>query len=168
MTSNATQGILLARERLKTATPLARDCGRLCAAACCQADETGAGGMLLYPGEAALYAQPPVWARVSTATIPGMESSAVMLTCDGDCDRAERPFACRLFPLVPLTDGEGYRLSLDARAWPVCPLMPQGMKALSPAFISAADSAIAILWQDADHRQFLRAQSELALQFTRL
>ena len=46
--------VLRARMLLDALTPLKTDCGRLCGGACCQGDETT--GMLLFPGEDALYA----------------------------------------------------------------------------------------------------------------
>ena len=36
-------------------TPMLTDCGLMCGAACCQPDEDGQGGMLLFPGEEGLY-----------------------------------------------------------------------------------------------------------------
>ena len=56
-----------AREMLEKVTPLKGDCGRVCGAACCRPDETGRGGMLLFPGEEALYAPWPDWARLEEA-----------------------------------------------------------------------------------------------------
>ena len=49
------QALRKARALLEGETPLNRDCGGLCGAACCQPDEDGLGGMLLFPGEAAFY-----------------------------------------------------------------------------------------------------------------
>ena len=40
-----------AREKLKDVTPLKRDCGRVCGAACCRSPEGEETGMLLFPGE---------------------------------------------------------------------------------------------------------------------
>ena len=45
--------VLTARALLSNLTPLKSDCGRLCGGACCQGDD--ATGMLLFPGEEALY-----------------------------------------------------------------------------------------------------------------
>ena len=45
--------VLRAHALLDALTPLKTDCGRLCDGACCQGDETT--GMLLFPGEDALY-----------------------------------------------------------------------------------------------------------------
>lgn len=49
------QALRTAREIMCNITPLRFDCGRLCGAACCAPDEEGDGGMLLFPGEEALY-----------------------------------------------------------------------------------------------------------------
>ena len=50
----ALDAVLRAREMLMDVTPLRRDCGGVCGAACCACDEDGQGGMLLFPGEDAL------------------------------------------------------------------------------------------------------------------
>ena len=47
-----------ARAILKDVTPLKKNCGRLCDAACCQSDESGENGMLLFPFEECLYDKP--------------------------------------------------------------------------------------------------------------
>ena len=61
--------VMAARALLKDLTPLKRDCGRSCGAACCQSDEDGQGGMLLFPGEEKLYAALP-GAGPSSRTAP--------------------------------------------------------------------------------------------------
>ena len=48
-----TDTVLQARALVGGLTPLKSDCGALCGAACCQADEDGQGGMYLFPGEEA-------------------------------------------------------------------------------------------------------------------
>ena len=53
------EAVLEARRLLECVTPLKTDCGRACGGACCQPDEDGQGGMLLFPGEEALYADLP-------------------------------------------------------------------------------------------------------------
>ena len=50
-----TEALLAARALLADVTPLRTDCGRCCGAACCAPDEDGQGGMLLFPGEEALF-----------------------------------------------------------------------------------------------------------------
>lgn len=54
----ALKALEAARGALETLTPLKRDCGRLCGGACCQPDETGENGMLLFPFEDSYYAKP--------------------------------------------------------------------------------------------------------------
>ena len=148
-----------ARERLLAPTPLARDCGRLCGAACCRADEQGRGGMLLFPGEEALYRQrmPEGFAITrDDGVLPGGR----LLTCSGLCRREDRPLACRLFPLAVFLDGAGEpEISLDPRAWPLCPLMPSGMAGLSAGFVEAARDAARMLAELPEIRAFLAAQS---------
>ena len=51
---SASDAVLAARGLLQSLTPLKTDCGRLCGCACCRGDEQT--GMLLFPGEDALYA----------------------------------------------------------------------------------------------------------------
>ena len=50
-----------ARKKLKNVTPLKKDCGRVCGAACCRSPEGEETGMLLFPGEEELYAGKNGW-----------------------------------------------------------------------------------------------------------
>ena len=154
----APAAVLAARELLKTPTPLKADCGRLCDCACCKGDE--ATGMLLFPGEEALY-EDCAFARVIPASFLLAGRSALLLVCDGACDRDERPLACRLFPLFLRFGAEGEtKVRIDARARAVCPLCDYGIKALDPAFRAAARQAYDLLLEDADCRAYLKALSE--------
>ena len=147
-----------AREMLEKVTPLKGDCGRVCGAACCRPDETGRGGMLLFPGEEALYALWPDWARLEEAGDFSVDGRAPkLLVCRGECPRAERPLACRLFPLTPVAREEGAGVDMDVRAWAVCPLMEHGRRGLNPAFVRAAEEAARLLWEEPACRRFLRA-----------
>lgn len=149
--------LLAARSRLDAVTPLRRDCGALCAAACCKPDETGRGGMLLHPGEEACYLQlPPGFAITPDA---GLVENGLLLTCEGVCARETRPLACRVFPLMFTRGQDGrYGVKLDPRAWPLCPLMPSGLNGLREDFVRAAWEAAAILAADDAQRAFLDAQ----------
>ena len=80
------QELILARSLLSEVTPLRRDCGRLCGAACCSPDEDGQGGMLLFPGEEELYDPLPDRFVISD-TCEGK-----LLECSGTCDRC--PACC--------------------------------------------------------------------------
>ena len=140
-----------AREKLKDVTPLKRDCGRVCGARCCEPLEGEETGMLLFPGEEACYAGQPGWALRDTAM-------GRMAVCSGRCDRAERPLACRMFPLLPVPDRDGkVRALVDLRARAVCPLARQGIEAMDPAFIGAVKEAGECLMADAEQAAFLEA-----------
>ena len=143
--------VIAARELLKSATPLKGDCGRVCGAACCQSDEDGQGGMLLFPGEEALYTDLPAGWRIEPddAVIPGGR----LLICDGRCERMQRPLSCRLFPLLPTRAGA----KMDRRAWAVCPLMESGKRGLDPRFVEAAAKAGRLLYAHPAHAAFLDA-----------
>ena len=59
--------VAAAREKLKNITPLKRDCGRVCGAACCRPLEGEETGMLLFPGEAEAYVGREGWKIRHTA-----------------------------------------------------------------------------------------------------
>ncbi len=139
-----------ARDLMRNVTPLNTDCGRRCGAACCEPDEDGRGGMLLFPTEETLYAEPSEGFEI-TETEEGL-----LLTCDGECDRDLRPLSCMLFPLwiFGKEDG-GFEVRQDRRGFYVCPMARGNMNAFSPAFVKAVREAGEILWQDEKHRAFL-------------
>ena len=150
--------MLAARELLENLTPLKTDCGRLCQGACCRGDETT--GMLLFPGEEALY-QDCSFARVVETDFSLGGSPALLLVCDGTCDRKNRPLACRLFPLFLRFRGDQSPvLRMDVRARAVCPLTDYGMGALDPAFRQAARQAYALLLEDEACAAYLKALDE--------
>ena len=159
-----TERILSARNALETLTPLRGDCGRKCGAACCHPDEDGNGGMLLFPGEEALYDPCPGWARLTPSKdFPGQ----YLFTCDGTCERKIRPLACRIFPLTPRVRGGKLSIEPDVRAWPVCPLMEYGVEGMDGTFVSAVREAAAFLWEDERCRAYLEALSNYLSQFER-
>ena len=138
-----------AREKLNQATPLKRDCGRICGARCCRPLEGEETGMLLFPGEADAYAGKTGWEVRKTAL-------GDLLICSGTCRREERPLSCRLFPLLPLIGDSGeIRVVVDLRARAVCPLAGQGKSAMDPAFIEAVREAGEILAQSDEQAMFL-------------
>ncbi len=137
-----------AREKLNNVTPLKRDCGRVCGARCCRSCEGEETGMLLFPGEEALYRNKEGWRILDTA-------SGKMVICPGTCDRNERPLACRLFPLLPVIRSGSVRAAVDQRAGAVCPLVRQGIRAMDPAFTDAVREAGEILAADREQRRML-------------
>ena len=104
-----------AKAVLERVTPLKRDCGAVCGAACCRDcdPQGGASGMRLFPGEEAAAG----FAAVDTP-------EGRLLLCSGRCAREDRPLACRLFPLFPYLGEDGrIRAAYDPRAYRVCPLV---------------------------------------------
>lgn len=137
-----------ARAALGDATPLKRDCGRLCGAACCQPDETGLNGMLLFPFEETYYRRPIEGFPFRLVDDDTLFKGGKRLVCEGTCPREHRPLACRIFPLRirvqadALGDHAHCTAELDPRAWCVCPLLEQGgLRAMDQAFIAAVARA---------------------------
>ena len=156
---DALDAVVRARELLMELTPLRRDCGTACGAACCACDEDGQGGMLLFPGEEALYDPLPQGFTITRddAVMPGMR----LLTCAGRCHRAQRPLACRMFPLIPvLINAEGreqLRVRVDPRAFAVCPLSEHGVRGMDGAFGRAVLESARILCGCPEHRVYFQA-----------
>lgn len=152
------ESVAQARALFDDLTPLRTDCGLTCGGACCQPMEGENTGMLLFPGEDRYYEGRPGYRM--TATDHGM-----LLTCDGRCERADRPLSCRLFPLLPLVRPDGIKVATDLRAKAVCPLARQGKDALAPEFVAAVRQAGRILAQGEAQQAFLmqltRTQDEL-------
>ena len=142
-----------AREKLNSVTPLKRDCGRVCGSRCCDSLEGEETGMLLFPGEDVLYRDMEEW-----KILPAPAGS--MVICPGTCSREDRPLACRLFPLLPVIRDGAVRAVMDRRAYAVCPLARQGIRALDPEFTTAVREAGKILAEDGKQRRFLEMLTE--------
>lgn len=161
--------IQAARSLLETVTPLKTDCGKRCGAACCQSDEDGNGGMLLFPGEEALCLPDIGWATISESGLLLEGKPVWFFTCDGTCPREARPLACRIFPLTPIIGPEGEpSVVLDVRAWPVCPLMSHGIDGLSREFVAAVTAATALLYEDETCRAYMALLTQQLAAFTTL
>ena len=150
---SALSAILAARELLYELTPLKTDCGRLCGGACCEGDEET--GMLLFPGEEALY-EGCTFARVIPADFSLGKETAQLFVCSGTCERENRPLACRLFPLfLKFKEDGSTKLRIDVRAKAVCPLTDYGIKSLDTDFKQAARKAYDLLLEDDVCRAYL-------------
>lgn len=136
---------------LEGVTPLKRDCGAVCDAACCREcdPQGGASGMRLFPGETAAVG-------FTIADTP----SGRLLLCGGRCAREERPLACRLFPLFPYLGADGrIRAVYDPRAYRVCPLVRLRERVpLDRDFVRAVRRAGRILAAEETLRAYLRGQ----------
>ena len=142
-----------AREKLNSVTPLKRDCGRVCGSRCCDSLEGEETGMLLFPGEDALYRDMKEWKILQAP-------AGLMMVCPGTCSRGDRPLACRLFPLLPVIRDGAVRAVMDRRAYAVCPLARQGIRALDPEFTAAVREAGKILAEEGEQRRFLEMLTE--------
>lgn len=148
-----------ARALLENVTPLKTDCGSLCGQACCQPDPDAGGEVWLLPGEEAYACE---WAQKKDTFLPVTGVKAFSVVCGQMCDRAQRPFLCRVFPLVPYYSAkrETWDVRMDRRAWMVCPLCEYGVRGLNPAFVEAARKAVVLLSKDPACEAFLRAVSQ--------
>lgn len=118
------ESLVAARKLLEEITTLQTDCGLVCGGACCQTHPGEETGMLLFPGEAEMYRGEEGFTLVDSP-------HGTILVCEGRCSRANRPLACRMFPLVMLLRPDGVKIATDAAAQSVCPLARQGKSALS-------------------------------------
>lgn len=140
-------------------TPMLTDCGAMCEAACCEADEDGQGGVYLFPGEQELLGDRE-WGTVE------QDDFAPMLVCEDWCDRERRPFACRIFPLTPVRNSEGkWTVRMDARARAMCPLVRSGVRGLNPEFARGVVKALRIIAKDPEGEAFLEKWVALEEQY---
>ena len=142
-----------ARELLAERTPLKTDCGKVCGARCCRSMEGEETGMLLFPGEEALYREQDGWTLRET-------SAGWLAICPGHCRRDERPLACRIFPLLPVIRNGQIRVASDQRAKAVCPLLRQGIRGMDPDFTDAVREAGRMLAEEPESREFLVRMTE--------
>ena len=88
-----------------------------------------------------------------------------MLMCAGPCDRAARPFACRIFPLTPVKGEKGWTVRMDARARGLCPLYRHGARGLNPDFARAAVRALRLIASDPEGEEFLNRWAALEKEY---
>ena len=146
-------------------TPIEADCGKLCNKACCQGEDSG---MYLFPGEKKVFdLLNPSWAEVEKSDFyynyNNKKKNVDMVFCDGDCDRYQRPLACRIFPLTPYLDDKGnLSVIIDPRAKSVCP-MSRGLalEDYNPKFIKNIRRSFGILTKSKEFYAFLDAYSRV-------
>lgn len=155
--SNVIDTIRTAHAMLDGVTPLKGNCGKLCGAVCCQADESGENGMLLLPFEQQLYQTPIENFPFHLVDDNRLYIGGKRMVCEGRCVRELRPFACRIFPLrnrIAMGDNgqvTGVTPEIDPGAWVVCPLPEEGgLRAMNPVFIRAVKAAGELLCKNAD------------------
>lgn len=148
--------------RIASLTPISADCGKLCGKKCCEGDRDG-DGMYLFPGEEKLYRPLPEWASVCKTDFEyELGRCAMLISCDGVCDRNKRPLACRIFPLTPYVSGDG-RLTVivDPRARGMCPMAVLHLEDFEKSFVKAVEAVGKILMRNSDCRTFLKAFSRM-------
>ncbi len=141
-------------------TPLAGDCGRACAGACCT--DEGGEGMFLYPGEKQMLAEADFLSIQSSAFVVQGQMVPIAI-CGGKCDRRLRPLACRIFPLFPyVKPGSRPKIIMDPRANAVCPIARNlNPSQLEPAFFRNVERTALLLSRFSASRVFLEEQSNL-------
>ena len=143
------------------ATPMITDCGAICGAACCHTDADGQGGVALLDCEREAL-QNIAWGEITYDA----SMRAPMLMCSGMCDRALRPFLCRIFPLCPVIGRDGkWTVRIDARARAVCPLALSGLKGLDPEFVRGAARAVRLMAMAPEGEAFLKRWSAIENEF---
>ena len=151
-----------AYEAIGNLTPIKKaDCGNLCDKICCEGDEAG---MLLFPGEEDIYDDIPGF---TVEEIDYMETPGVnLLICDGKCERALRPFACRIFPVAPSVDKDGIVTAVpDIRGRRMCPIWD--LKYVDRKFIKSVQKAFDILSENEKILSFMRLISAEIDELTR-
>ena len=153
-----------AYERLYHKTPLGfYNCGRLCDGLCCRGDEQG---MWLFPYEEEFFENKEGFEVCETEGNYGYP----MVICSGECDRAERPLACRIFPLFPLvTEDEGkirIKVIYDPRAG-MCPLTRQN-KEIDSSFIKEIYKSTRYLIRDEKILEYLKVVSSELIEIMEL
>lgn len=147
-----------------SATPLSVDCGKFCNSACCQGEDSG---MYLFPGEENVQKilNSP-WATVEKSDFyyeyRGKKKNVPLLVCNGECNRYERPLACRIFPLTPYLKKDGeLEIIMDPRAKAVCPISRE-LKAdeLEFKFIKNVKKAFVLLLKNEEIRAYMKSYSE--------
>ncbi len=144
-------------------TPIKADCGALCNKACCQGEDSG---MYLFPGEHKVYEllnnpqfqiQPSEFSYIHN----GKRKKVPILFCHGECDRYQRPLACRIFPLTPyLKDGE-LEIIVDPRAKAICPLSKRmDFEEYDEEFVRNIKKVFKVLMTNKEFYSFMVAYSE--------
>ncbi|MCL1859211.1 MAG: hypothetical protein FWF92_08255 [Oscillospiraceae bacterium] len=149
--NNLTEIIYNAYDIIGNLTPIKNaDCGKLCDKICCKGDNAG---MLLFPGEEDIF---DGILGFHIEEIEYMETPGIkLLLCDGECTRALRPFACRMFPVAPFIDKAGNITAVpDIRARRMCPLWD--LKYADKNFIRAVKKAFELLAQNKKIFSFMR------------
>ena len=152
-------------------TPLKFDCGKLCKSACCQGDDSG---MYLFPGEENVQRiVKSDWAKLEKSEFfyeyRGKKKNVPLLVCNGECDRYERPLACRIFPLTPYLSKDGkLEIIMDPRAKSICPISRElSADELDEKFFENVKKAFVLLKKNEEFRAYMVSYSEYIDEYKR-
>ena len=109
--------------------------------------------MLLLPGEEALIR------HAHGFTVGKSAEGRTYAVCEGTCRRKERPFACRIYPLVLWKKEDKLYVTIDPRAKYRCPLL-KAREYIDRDFVRALRRAGKILMDDPEGSAFLDMLAE--------
>ncbi|MCC8161382.1 MAG: hypothetical protein LIO53_08800 [Oscillospiraceae bacterium] len=152
-------------------TPVQVDCGRLCGKACCKGDDSG---MFLFPGEKEVFnLLCPDWIKIDktdfTYRFDNKTYTAPIAMCTGNCDRYQRPLACRIFPLTPYLNEKGeLEIIIDPRGKGICPMAKAFyLEDFDSAFVRNVKKAFTLLSKNRQVYAFLKEYSKYIDEFRR-
>lgn len=144
-------------------TPVKVDCGKLCSKACCKGTDSG---MYLFPGEKKVYELlEPEWIKIEKSDFKykyeDKEKNLFIAFCDENCDRYQRPLACRIFPLTPILNKSGsLDIIIDPRSKSICPLgQAYTLDDFEPAFLKNVKKAFTLLCKNKEFYAFMQEYS---------
>ncbi len=152
-------------------TPIKGDCGLLCDGACCKGEDAG---MYLFPGEEKVYKLlNPDWAEFEKSDFyyeyQGKKKNVPIIFCKGECDRYQRPLACRIFPLTPyINKGGEPEVIIDPRSRAICPLPKElELDEFDYRFVKNIKKAFNLLMRNAEIREYMNKYSEYIDEYRR-
>lgn len=150
---------------LEGSTPLKYDCGMLCGKKCCSGDKDA--GMHLYPGEETFLSEKHDFLDVRKDLFNNTD--IFFAICKGNCARAHRPLACRIYPLIPYIDGKG-RMNIikDPRARYICPLLSDLKEIqIERSFVRRITEVFRLLAQDTEIKAYITTLSNVLDEYSR-
>ncbi len=133
--------------QLDELTPIQADCGELCNKRCCKGNDED--GMILFPFEKDFLTSQRF---LAFSQKEGFDTAV----CKGRCKREWRPMACRIYPFVPVFNGDIIEIQPDPRATYVCPLVLHGSEYIDPKFIQSVTEAFTILKKISGFSEFMK------------
>lgn len=151
---------------LENVTPLKKDCGVLCDGLCCKDIDGEPSGMLLFPHEEEMLTNADFGEIIESNCEYGEEGISKLFICKGKCDRALRPLACRIFPLLPYRhklEGKKMKIIMDKRAKGMCPLARSlEPEQLEPLFVENVTKVCIEILRLSDGADYIDMLSDLS------